>query len=123
MPVLERAALEASPLADLHAIASEMTIDGYRRLRKAALIDAILERAVATARGDEAVDIEPASESEATAPADGRERDGGRQPRAAERAERRRCREEADDDEEAAETAGTPPRPASRRDGGDRRRR
>ncbi len=45
MSVLDRAALEDSPLADLHAIASEMTIDGYRRLRKAALIDAILDRA------------------------------------------------------------------------------
>ncbi len=45
MPVLQRAALQASPLADLHAIASEMSIDGYRRLRKATLIDAILDRA------------------------------------------------------------------------------
>lgn len=48
MSVLDRAALEDSPLADLHTIASEMTIDGYRRLRKAALIDAILERAGVT---------------------------------------------------------------------------
>jgi transcription termination factor Rho len=44
MSVLDRAALEDSPLADLHAIASELSIDGYRRLRRAALIDAILER-------------------------------------------------------------------------------
>ena len=44
MSVLDRAALEASPLADLHAIASELAIDGYRRLRKADLIDAILAR-------------------------------------------------------------------------------
>src|SRR5947209_10676101 len=44
MSVLDRDALEASPLADLHAIASELSIDGYRRLRKAELIDAILER-------------------------------------------------------------------------------
>ena len=44
MSVLDRAALEDSPLADLHAIASELSIDGYRRLRKAELIDAILER-------------------------------------------------------------------------------
>ena len=40
MSVLDRAALEQSPLADLHAIASELGIDGYRRLRKADLIDA-----------------------------------------------------------------------------------
>jgi transcription termination factor Rho len=44
MSVFDRAALEASPLADLHAIASELSIDGYRRLRKGELVDAILAR-------------------------------------------------------------------------------
>ena len=44
MSVLDRAALEQSPLADLHAIASELSLDGYRRLRKDELIDAILAR-------------------------------------------------------------------------------
>jgi transcription termination factor Rho len=43
MSVLDRAALEQSPLADLHAIASELSIDGYRRLRRAELIDVILD--------------------------------------------------------------------------------
>ena len=42
MSVLDRTALEQSPLADLHAIASELSLDGYRRLRRAELIDAIL---------------------------------------------------------------------------------
>lgn len=42
MSVLSRDGLEASPLADLHAIASELSIDGYRRLRKADLVGAIL---------------------------------------------------------------------------------
>ena len=42
MSVLDRSALEESPLADLHAIASELSIDGYRRLRMAELIDRIL---------------------------------------------------------------------------------
>ncbi len=42
MPVLERSELEASPLADLHAIADQLGLDGFRRLRKADLIDAIL---------------------------------------------------------------------------------
>jgi transcription termination factor Rho len=42
MSVLDREALEQSPLADLHAIASELSLDGYRRLRKDDLIDAIL---------------------------------------------------------------------------------
>ncbi len=44
MPVLSRPALEASPLADLHALAAELGIDGFRRLRKADLVGAILER-------------------------------------------------------------------------------
>jgi transcription termination factor Rho len=48
LSVLDRAALEESPLADLHAIASELSIDGYRRLRRPELIDAILAR-----QGDE----------------------------------------------------------------------
>jgi transcription termination factor Rho len=59
MSVLDRASLEQSPLADLHAIASELSIDGYRRLRKEELIDAILRRQ----EGEEAAsdeDEEPA---------------------------------------------------------------
>ena len=44
MSVLDRASLEQSPLADLHALASELSLDGYRRLRKPELIDAILAR-------------------------------------------------------------------------------
>ena len=42
MSVLDRATLEDSTLADLHAIASELSLDGYRRLRKGDLIDALL---------------------------------------------------------------------------------
>ena len=49
MAVLERSELQASPLADLHAIADQMGLDGFRRLRKAELIAAILgEEAPAT---------------------------------------------------------------------------
>ncbi len=44
MAVLDRSALEESPLADLHVIARELGIDGFRRLRKADLIDAIVQR-------------------------------------------------------------------------------
>jgi len=54
MTVLHRDALEASPLADLHAIASELGIDGYRRLRKADLVDRILEH-----QGDEPATAAP----------------------------------------------------------------
>jgi transcription termination factor Rho len=45
MAVLERSELEASPLADLHAIADQLGLDGFRRLRKPELIDAILGEA------------------------------------------------------------------------------
>src|SRR5918912_452965 len=42
MAVLDRRELEESPLSDLHAIASELGIEGYRRLRREQLIEAIL---------------------------------------------------------------------------------
>ncbi len=54
MSVLQRRELEDSPLADLHAIASELGIEAYRTLRRDDLIGAIL-----TAQGgEEAVDEE-----------------------------------------------------------------
>jgi transcription termination factor Rho len=43
MGVLARAELEESPLADLHALASELGIEGYRRLRREELIGAIVK--------------------------------------------------------------------------------
>jgi transcription termination factor Rho len=50
MTVLDRSELQASPLADLHLIADQIGLEGFRRLRKADLIDAILgEKGV---RGD-----------------------------------------------------------------------
>ena len=53
MTVLERSELDASPLADLHAIADQIGLDGFRRLRKADLIDAILDRSGGgTGRGE-----------------------------------------------------------------------
>jgi len=72
MSVLDRDALEQSPLADLHAIASELSLDGYRRLRKDALIDAILasqgEAPAAgseeTASSDDDAPEEPAAETD-----------------------------------------------------------
>jgi transcription termination factor Rho len=62
MPVLTRSSLEASPLADLHELASELELDGFRRLRKADLVDRILEvhGAGEEAGGDD--DAEPAAE-------------------------------------------------------------
>src|SRR4051812_997231 len=42
--VLDRSALAESPLADLHLLANELGVDGFRRLRKLDLIDAILAK-------------------------------------------------------------------------------
>jgi transcription termination factor Rho len=42
MAVLQRKELEDSPLADLHAIASELGLEGFRTLRKGDLVSAIL---------------------------------------------------------------------------------
>ena len=44
MSIISPADLEASPLADLHALASALGIDGSRRLRKEDLAEAILAR-------------------------------------------------------------------------------
>ena len=63
MSVITRSALEATPLADLHAIASELGIDGFRRLRKADLVNKIIEQQ----GGEEAVAAAAAEAGEDTA--------------------------------------------------------
>src|SRR5690242_5299236 len=75
MSVLDRAALEESPLADLHAIASELSIDGYRRLRNPELVDAILARQTGA---DEATTTDEADEDTAAEDDKGRGRRRGR---------------------------------------------
>src|SRR6478609_6937114 len=60
--VLDRSALEQSPLADLHLLANELGVDGFRRLRKGDLVDAILTRQ----SGEEVT--APAVEAEVEAP-------------------------------------------------------
>ena len=85
MSVLQRKQLEDSPLADLHAIASELGLEGFRAMRRADLIGAILraqgaddeaEPATATEEpepdevpADEALE-RPAGEAAAAPPAD-----------------------------------------------------
>jgi transcription termination factor Rho len=44
MTVLTRDVLEQSTLADLHALAGELAIDGFRKLRRETLVDTIVER-------------------------------------------------------------------------------
>jgi transcription termination factor Rho len=75
MSILDRDALAASPLADLHTLASELSIDGYRRLRKPELIDAIVTR-----QGGAPATEEPAADTE----------DGGEEEKAASRRRRGR---------------------------------
>ncbi len=70
MSVLSRSVLEASPLADLHAIASEVGIDGFRRLRKEDLVEAILDR--------QGGDDSPASNGSESPPAKARSRSRSR---------------------------------------------
>jgi transcription termination factor Rho len=81
--VLQRKELEESPLADLHAIASELGVEGYRALRKEDLVAAILgEQGEAPEPDDDPVDDIPEAESEPDA---GNEEDApprsGRRPR------------------------------------------
>jgi len=79
MPVLERSELEASPLADLHAIADQLGLDGFRRLRKASLIDTILgEESPADGPEESSSGSEENSASERSA---GTRRRGGRSRR------------------------------------------
>jgi transcription termination factor Rho len=63
MTVLDRSELQASPLADLHLIADQIGLEGFRRLRKADLIDAILGEKKEDSGGAEAVASEEAPES------------------------------------------------------------
>jgi transcription termination factor Rho len=60
MSVLDRSELEQSHLADLHAIASELGIEGFRRLSRDDLIEAIL----AGGGGDEPAEEKPDEEPE-----------------------------------------------------------
>jgi transcription termination factor Rho len=85
MSIISPADLEASPLADLHALASALGIDGFRRLRKEELAEAILARQGAspprrsrsTSRRAEAQDVAPDEGESLDAPADDNGRDGG----------------------------------------------
>ena len=107
--VLDRSGLEQSPLADLHLLANELGVDGFRRLRKAELVDAILARQ----SGDEA----PAAAEEDGDTAETAERGEGR-PRRGRRGGRGRGRaRDADEGENggtaAPEAAPEPPAAAA----------
>jgi transcription termination factor Rho len=94
--VLDRDELEQSPLADLHLLANELGVDGFRRLRKAELIDAIIARQ----SGDEPAGDEEREEAE-EAPA-----------------RRTRSRARRDDEEEGATDEDAPAKGRRGRRGG-----
>ena len=65
MSVLDRKELEQSPLADLHTIASELGVEGFRRMRKEELIGAILAGSGSDSENDELPERDRAAEAEA----------------------------------------------------------
>jgi transcription termination factor Rho len=117
MAVLERSELQDSPLADLHAIADQLGLEGYRRLRKAELVDAILGGSdadqahgggsTAVLASDQDGDADEASDSERE------ESTGGRGTRRRRPLRTRRSREHSDG---ASDRGG---RGSAARDGGD----
>jgi transcription termination factor Rho len=122
--VLDRSALEQSPLADLHVIANELGIDGFRRLRKADLIDRILagqpvgdesadDSAAEDATAEAIAAADAAEEEDDAAPRSRRGRRGGR-GRARARSEEGATDEEGTTDEDADE-----PKPRGRDNGRD----
>src|SRR3954470_3229370 len=82
--VLDRSALEQSPLADLHLLANELGVDGFRRLRKPELVDAILARQTGEAAPETEPEVESAPEPAAEPAAEAEE-----EPRRPRRARRR----------------------------------
>lgn len=97
MSVLQRKELEDSPLADLHAIASELGIEGYRALRREDLVAAIIDvQGGGAAAGDEAA---PEAETEAETERPKRSRGRGRRGRG-------RARGEIEDEPEREEPEG-----------------
>jgi transcription termination factor Rho len=110
MPVLDRKELEESPLSDLHAIASELGIEGYRRLRREELIDALA--------GDGGAAEKPksrsrsrakpkAAEEEEDKPAPRRRTRRTRSPRASEETPKAPEREEESEDEAEEDSTET----------------
>jgi transcription termination factor Rho len=96
MSVLDRSELEQSHLADLHAIASELGIEGYRRLDRSALIEAILA-------GDGGDDDSPGDDEQADDKPAEKSRGRGRRLRL------RRGREDEEDDGEQEGTGQEEP--------------
>src|SRR3954464_570554 len=110
--VLDPSALADSPLADLHLLANELGVDGFRRLRKADLIDAI----VAKQAGEDYVAPE-------SAPAPARaedDEDAAARGRRGRRGGRGRGRRDEDEDDASPARAERPARRGRGGEQGDR---
>jgi transcription termination factor Rho len=120
--VLDRGELEKSPLADLHLLANELGVDGFRRLRKDDLIDAILAGQGTAPPAEEATDeadgeppaeaeVEAEAEAEVEVEAEDETDEGERRPRRGRRGGRGRGRARTEDgstDEDAGEPREEP---------------
>jgi transcription termination factor Rho len=119
MTVLDRSELQASPLADLHLIADQIGLEGFRRLRKADLIDAILGEK-GPAEGD-------SEAGESDSDNDGDSETPERRPRARRSSRSRRAgsakksvESEDEQEEQPAEEKPTPARRSQRASGAQR---
>jgi transcription termination factor Rho len=112
--VLERTELEASPLADLHAIADQLGLDGFRRLRKAELIDRILgEQPSDDAPKDDSAD----GDSESSTRSRPRRRGGRSRRSASSRSEAADDEPQPDEVEKHDESDDAPEAPRAKRRG------
>ncbi len=114
MTVLDRSELQASPLADLHLIADQIGLEGFRRLRKADLIDAILGEQGASdgsEHGEEHRDSDSDSDNDGEAPA---RRSRARRPSRSRRAGSARKSVESEDEQQEEQPAAEKPVSARR---------
>jgi transcription termination factor Rho len=97
--VLDRSELEQSPLADLHLLANELGVDGFRRLRREELIDAIVAR-----QSGQAVPEAAAGQPGEAVPEAAEDEEEAKRPRRGRRGGRGRARrEEGSTDEDAGD--------------------
>jgi transcription termination factor Rho len=119
--VLDPSALAESPLADLHLLANELGVDGYRRLRKADLIDAIVARQagedyVAPAKDADTGDDAPEADADADKGDDDDTPAPARRGRRGGRGRARGARDEDDGDDDAPAKAAPRARGGRSRD-------
>jgi len=122
--VLDRAELEQSPLSDLHLLANELGVDGFRRLRKADLIDAIVAKQSGEPVADaDDIEVEAEAEVEVEVEADVEAapvaEDESPKPRRGRRGGRGRGRSRSEDgatDEDAGDEDTPAPRSAPKED-------